>query len=264
MSDTPQSPVSSSQQPVTSSLRDTLSSLQYGEAYTYVFNNPNWGLTLLFGSICQLLPVVGPMVLMGYQFEIIEALQRGGRGGYPDFIFDRFGDYLKRGVWPFLVQLVVSLVVGLPLTMFLYVMMFAVTLLACAAGPRVGPVVACLGIGVSAVVFTGVLVLIGFLTVPLYLRAGLTQDFSEAFRLEFIKDFVRKVWKEMLLGGLFMGVTSIVLAFVGMGVCCVGVYPAAALIMLATAHIYYQLYHLYLSRGGVPILLKPAVTVELR
>jgi hypothetical protein len=38
---------------------------------------------------------------------------------------------------------------------------------------------------------------------------------------------------------------------------CIGVYPATAVMMMAHAYMLYQLYALYLSRGGMPIPLKP-------
>jgi hypothetical protein len=36
----------------------------------------------------------------------------------------------------------------------------------------------------------------------------------------------------------------------------VGVYPAAALVLFAQFHCNYQLYEMYLERGGIPIPLK--------
>jgi uncharacterized membrane protein len=51
-------------------------------------------------------------------------------------------------------------------------------------------------------------------------------------------------------------VSSLFLVFVGLLVFCVGMYVALALVTLANAHIYFQLYQVYLSRGGKPIPLK--------
>ena len=39
--------------------------------------------------------------------------------------------------------------------------------------------------------------------------------------------------------------------------CCVGVYFAAPLVLLAQFHLWHQLYGLYLERGGTPVPLKP-------
>ena len=60
----------------------------------------------------------------------------------------------------------------------------------------------------------------------------------------------------MLLSSLFLIGTGVAIEFLGMAACCIGLYPAIALIMFAQLHIEYQLYQLYLERGGSEIPLK--------
>jgi hypothetical protein len=50
--------------------------------------------------------------------------------------------------------------------------------------------------------------------------------------------------------------TASLVLLLGLLLCCVGTYPATALVMLAQAHLYLQLYELFLQRGGEPIPLK--------
>ena len=90
------------------------------------------------------------------------------------------------------------------------------------------------------------------------LRAGLCKDFKAAFNREFYVDFVRKVWLELFLSELFLLVTSLVLTLAGMIVFCMGQYVAAGWVMMARFHLMYQVYALYLQRGGIP----PAVKDE--
>lgn len=231
-----------------------LAGLQYAEAYAYVFRNQNWPMNLLLCGVCQLIPIIGPIVMIGYQFEIIEALYRHRGAGYPDFDFNSFVEYLKRGLWPFLVNVIVGAVVSVPLS-FLFMMISLASALIGLHGP---PAFSILGMGTGALTTAAGLVLVSFLVVPIFLRAGLTQDLSAAFDLEFVKHFVKVMWKEMLVGALFMVGSGMAAAAVGLLVCCVGVYAAAALIMLAQANLYYQLYRIYLARGGMPIPLKGA------
>jgi hypothetical protein len=47
-----------------------------------------------------------------------------------------------------------------------------------------------------------------------------------------------------------------VLGIAGLMVCFIGVFAAAGLIAFAQYHLMYQLYELYLERGGTPIPLK--------
>lgn len=61
----------------------------------------------------------------------------------------------------------------------------------------------------------------------------------------------------MLIAWLFLMATSIPLAIVGYLMCFIGMYPAMGLITVAQWHLDFQLYHLYVSRGGVPVPIKP-------
>src|SRR5262245_40908593 len=83
----------------------------YVKPFTYFVKKKPGGFTnLLYGCVCVLIPVVGPIILLGYRAEIAEDLERDPQlEDYPDFTFNRFADYLQRGIWPFLMQLIVSL-----------------------------------------------------------------------------------------------------------------------------------------------------------
>jgi len=231
--------------------------MRYFDAYSFVFDSPRWAMNLLLGAVCALIPVVGGIVLWGYQFEIIESLHRDPRRTYPDFDFNHFVNYLKRGVWPFLVALVVTMVPSFVLVILSYAMMFAVGISASLAGQETGMLIAVVGFLLGFAAIFAAAIAVGMISIPFVIRAGLAQDFGEAFRFDFVKSFIRKTWKEMILSMLFMMFSSMVVAMIGMLLCYFGMYPAMVLIMLAYAHIYYQLYQVYLARGGKPIPLKP-------
>jgi hypothetical protein len=95
-----------------------------------------------------------------------------------------------------------------------------------------------------------------FVTMPIILRAGLSQDFGKAFSLEFVRDFLGRVWQELLLSLLFFLITAPFVMLAGFLLLCIGIYPAAVVMQFAQFHIQYQLYELYLQRGGTPIPLK--------
>ena len=97
-------------------------------------------------------------------------------------------------------------------------------------------------------------------TIPIMIRCGLAQTFSEGFKWYWLKDFVGRVWLEILLVLIFMQLTGMVLMVLGMGFFCVGAYPAMGFMMLAYAQVYHQLYELYLERGGEAVPLKEPAT----
>ena len=231
----------------------TTGGMHYFTAYTYVFENPNWLMTLLLRTVCYIIPVVGPIVLMGYQYEIVEALHRNPRRIFPDFNFERFAEYLGRGVWPFLVTLVAGMVMGAVTV----VPMLLLQILEAAGDHNEAISLAALGMMIVLFVVITVLSFGSYLVmVPLMLRAGLTQEFAKAFDFDFVFDFIRRMWLEMILVALFLWISTLVLMIAGFMLCCIGIYPAMTLMMLANTHLFYQLYEVYLLRGGQSIPLK--------
>ena len=234
-------------------------SLEYLRAYQYIFENPDWTTVLLFGALMAIIPVVGPLVLLGYMFFVIDALLESQGTRYPVLDFNRFVDYLVRGLWPFLTSLVVSLVL-LPI---FFVLWFAAAIIPMAiagaggedAAPLAGIVMMLLMLFMMLVV-TVLSLGLNIVMFPLLLRAGLAQDFAEAFNVAWIKDFVRKMWLDTLLAILFLMVTSMVVVMLGYLACCIGVLFAQPIVFMAYAHILYQLYAIYLTRGGTPVFAK--------
>lgn len=254
--------------------------MRYWQSYRFVFNNPNWLTNLALGSVCAIIPIVGPIVFIGYCFEVIDTLlrrrqrERGSAlqapadprdegvmevlpvdedhdsGLYPDFTFNRFADYLMRGIWPFLVQLIVGLVIGMIAAVFL---ILGIVLAGVAARAADSAVLFFVVYGLCLLLYVFLMTLVGILTVPLYLRAGLNCDFASAFSLEFFRDFLKRVGKEVVLAELFLMATGFLLAMLGLLLCYVGTFPVIALVLYARHHLEYQLYELYLERGGLSL-----------
>jgi hypothetical protein len=105
-------------------------------------------------------------------------------------------------------------------------------------------------------VFFAVIFAVSMILIAMVLRSGLAQDFAAAFQFEWIKDFISKMWLEMLLAGLFLVATGFGLEIIGLAALCVGLFFVLPLLLLAYAHILYQLYAVFLSRGGQPVLPK--------
>jgi hypothetical protein len=229
--------------------------MRYMRTLQFVFDKPRWLVNLLLVTVCNIIPVVGPIVVMGYLLEVVEVMHRKGDAHYPDFEFGRFVPYLSRGVWPFLAILVAII----PLLVVLWMVIVVLAVVTGVAGQQGGGAQgAAAGVFflLAMFLYLGTILLMTLVLTPMILRAGLTQEFAPAFSFPFITDFVGKVWKEQILLLLFITVMSIPLGMLGMLLCCVGIWLTATLLMFAQHHGYYQLYELYLARGGEPIPLK--------
>jgi hypothetical protein len=220
--------------------------MDYMRMITYVFENPNWFMNLLLAALCSLIPVIGGLVVQGYRYEAaILLISEGGRR-YPDFDFSKFGDYLMRGLWPFLVGLVFMLGIAI---IAMAVIFIPGAIVHAIAGEDAATAVS--GLMMLGVVLAS-LVLAIFLQ-PMLFRAALTLDFGQAFQFDWVKDFVAKVWLELILGFLFLAVAANILSLLGLLACCVGVIFVGPVIMLAHANLLFQVYSIYLSRGGIPV-----------
>lgn len=229
--------------------------MRYWAAYKFLWTSPNGWMNLLLASVCVLIPIVGALVLIGYIRDVmlvrLDTLDDESIG-YPDFNFSLFGEYLQRGLWPFLVSLVAGLVFVPLFFVPACVMFFAV------AAMGNGNV----SLGIFAVVFLAMLtfamaILLNVLMVPLVLRAAILEEFGPSFSWSWIKDFARLMWREILLSVLFQIVTSIPLVLIGEAMCFIGIYPAIALLTIAQWHLHFQVYRIYLSRGGAYVPPKP-------
>jgi hypothetical protein len=238
--------------------------MRYSQAMRYIFTSPKWFYNLFAGAVASLVPVVGDMVLLGYFFEIVESMHLQGEEKYPDFDTNRLMNYLMRGLWPYLVGLIVGLIVIMPLVVIFVIVFVAVLFSAMppSSGPKSGPppgppmgLIFGMEFGFMGIVLL-VMIPLGLVVVPLMLRAGLSQDFRSAFSWAWVRDFIGRMWGQVLLMQLFVIVYSQVAQIVGLLACCVGVLFARPLVMLTMGHLWHQLYQLYLERGGTPIPLK--------
>jgi hypothetical protein len=233
--------------------------IDYFRAYTYIFDHPQWLTTIGWLGILGLLNLIPPLnllyalLLVGYGFTVLEHLLVSGDTQYPTFDFGRLQDYLLRGLWPFLVYLVGSIILGI----ICYVAMFGVTAIGVVAGlilgkRAAGPILGLLA--VPTVIGLVGLLLVGNLALwAMALRSGLARDFASGFDYRWTADFLRKMWLELLLCALFLVVTAFVLEILGLMALCVGILFVAPIVALASAHVTYQLYAVYLSRGGTPV-----------
>ena len=225
--------------------------VRYWTAYRFVFGSPKAWTNLLLGGVCMLIPVAGPMVLVGYLIGVLAFTLPDERSGYPDFDFGRFVEYLTAGIWPFLVSLIATVAVIIPIYVVFGIGVFAV-IAAKPTGPLLGVLIA-LGVVLFVVAWIGMLLVIE----PVLIRAALLREFNGVFDFPWIKDFLRRTWRESLLSMLFLLSTSIPLVIVGYALCLVGIYPALALATFARWHLTFQVYRIYLARGGTPVPTKP-------
>ena len=226
--------------------------MDYLGSYKFLFRRPDWLTNGALVMVCNLIPIVGPMVIMGYFHEIFLLQLRNPEADYPRFNFSRFTDYLVRGLYPFLVMMVASFVL-VPFFYLSFVPLLAIPALELEDAWIALPVLA------TVALYLGFMMIFAVAITPLYLRAILLQEFGGAFNVRFARRFMGFMWWDILKMQLFLMVTALPLALVGVACCYVGIFPVSVLITFAYWSLQIQLYQLYLARGGeaVPVKVFP-------
>lgn len=235
--------------------------MNYLDSIKDFFRSPKWGMNILLGGVCMLIPLIGQIVLSGWNIT-----QFWGQGDQkdptklPEFSFNHFVKYLTRGLWPFLVQLVIGLVLVIVIVVGAFVCFFIIAALATAMADAAAPaftILLLIGIPIYLMLMIG----LNLILVPITLKATLTQDFGAAFDLSFVKSFLSNVWKEIVVTALFMFVLGIaftiatlILFIPTLGF---GVYFLIPVMSFAWQHLVRQLYVLHLKRDGIAVTLSP-------
>jgi hypothetical protein len=230
--------------------------IEYFTALRFPRSRPDWVKNTLISCLFLLIPVLNQLIVFGYAYEITEYLHRGLGPGYPQFDLKRFGAYVQRGVWPFIIAFIVQTILQPVMQVLLQGTMFG-TMAAFDASEETGTIVAAIVIPLVIVLLIALITLLTLFLTPLLMRAGLSQDFVQAFKFRWIVDFVKRMWVETILVNIFVIMTNIIALSLGCLAFCIGFFFMGMYMAIAGAHLNYQLYELYLARGGEPIPLKP-------
>ncbi|HET9957752.1 MAG TPA: DUF4013 domain-containing protein [Polyangiaceae bacterium] len=215
------------------------------ESFRFAFRQPDLLSNVLFGLLLQFIPLVGPIVRMGWSAETTRRLVFGDARPIPKFSFNDFSKYLERGVVPFVAQLVVVFVLVIPLVLLgvlAGIMSGALAHQHTELGLVIGIAATVLGIPAFALYFL-------FMHSTL-LIAELTGDFRLSFSLALHKAYLARCWGKVLVRGLVFGLLTIGVSLVGILACGIGLYLAIQVVLFASGHLRYQLYNAYRLEGG--------------
>jgi MFS family permease len=220
--------------------------MQFMLAFRYILDRRGGFLNLFMIVVCQFIPILGPIVLLGYRAEVAVALDRDpDMRRHPKFDFNRFGEYLNRGIWPFLIGLILALPF-IPIMIGAFVVGFAIS----PPGPNNPPFLA---FGIYAGAFFLSMMVMLILSVPMTFHCEIVGRFDIGGAFRFALSFWNLVGGAAFGTGLVFMFLSMALSILGLLCCFVGIYPVHALIQMASQHLMVQLYRVYLDRGGEPL-----------
>ena len=225
--------------------------MKIGSAIAFPFRGPNAWVNIGCLLLCMLIPIVGPMVATGFLVRVEKLLIENIQSDVPRFNFNRFSDYLQKGLWPFLASLVMSLIL-----MPVFALLGVGVVLAVIALQKQTALMAIV-IAILALIYIISILLFGVVGAPMMFKAGMEESFAAAFDRPFVFDYLKRVGLLTLGTQFLMMLIFLPLSLVGICIPIVGPYALISVILQIQAHIMTQLYLAYLDRGGIPLAIKP-------
>ncbi|MEM1444040.1 MAG: DUF4013 domain-containing protein, partial [Verrucomicrobiota bacterium] len=207
-------------------------------------------------AVCMLIPIVGPMVAIGFLFRRFTRERQGNPT--EDFDFNFFADYLKMGLWPVISTFVFSFAAVPIILIFAFLPAVLVPFLE-DGNQTVAMIVAVL----AMTIYVGSIFLLMLASCPIMIRSGLMMDFKAGFSFSFITGFLRKVGWSLLGYYLLLMLVAIPLILVGYLALVIGAYAVSAWLQVAMMHLIYQHYELSVERGGERVEINPELIKEL-
>jgi hypothetical protein len=216
--------------------------MDFGQAFTFVFDDEDWIKKIGLGGLLSLIPIIGWLIVLGWGVEITKRVINKDPEILPDW--SDFGGYLMRGFLVFLVVFVYML----PVTIFSGCS-GGLTALADSYGEdaiitAAWAITSC----ISCVIF--LYSIATYLILPAAIgKYAITDELGEAFKLNEIFSMVREnlgTYGMVLLGGLVASLVS------GLGViaCVIGVLFTMVYAMAINGHLWGQAYSV--SKTGAP------------
>lgn len=230
--------------------------MNYWASVTDFFKPQKWGMNMLLGAVCVLIPMIGPIIMNGWAIT-----QLWGRGDdenpsdYPPFDFQYFTKYLMRGIWSFLAQMVGGMVM-----MPVFIVLFFVFMMVAVPIMENNEVMVFLVMIIGFFGYLVLMLLMNLIIVPVSIAATIAQDFVPAFNIGFLRNFLSLVWRELLISTLFFFALGILMMIVGICTCYIGFFAGFPVITFAWQHLLKQLYLLHVSRGGIVLARSPKLS----
>jgi len=238
--------------------RPTIDRLQYLRCWTILGERESWVSQVAIISLVQLIPYVGQMVVWGYGIDCSEAIHRGARSTFCRFDFNRFGEYLMRGVWPWLTMFIATLLLMPVMIVLMLPVMGIFFAMMANTGPNQPPPIGAFVVFYAGIIAVNILYygLLFLVCLPFCLRAGYSGEFKEAFNFGWAFDFLKRVWFEACLGITFFMVSATILTLLGYLACVIGAFAVMGAASIGLMFLMHQLYGIYLVRGGEPVPMK--------
>jgi len=191
--------------------------MEIGKAFTFVTEDEQWITKVLIGGLIQFVPLLGTIAVLGYSYRVALNVARGNPRPLP--AWGEFGDFLGRGFF----ALVIQIVYLLPLIVLYGVFLF-LTVAGAAAAEDSEAVAGVLGLlSLCLIPLQLVVALVcGFASLAAIMRYLATDSLGEAFKFgEAIATLRNHIGSFLMI--LAVGILAGLVASLGVIACGIGV-----------------------------------------
>jgi hypothetical protein len=191
--------------------------MEIGKAFTFVTEDEQWITKVLIGGLIQFVPLLGTIAILGYSYRVAQNVARGNPRPLP--AWGEFGDFLGRGFF----ALVIQIVYLLPLIVLYGVFLFLTVAGAAAAGDSeaVAGVLGLLSLCLIPLQLVVALVCV-FASLAAIMRYLATDSLGEAFKFgEVIATLRNHIGSFLMI--LVVGILAGLVAGLGVIACGIGV-----------------------------------------
>jgi hypothetical protein len=214
--------------------------MEFGRAFSYVFADPDWLKKVGIAALVILIPLIGPIIVMGWGLEITRRVINLDPQPLPDW--DDFGGFVSKGFQAFVVSLAYALPIILIVICGQVITAGSAAALSDSNSDAVGGIVTVVSLCLMCLAI--VLGIATSLIMPAAIgNLAATGQLGSAFRFNDVFGLVRAALGPYLLSILCVFGAVIVLSPLGSLVCGIGALATSAYITALSSHLYGQAYN---------------------
>ncbi|MCJ7660624.1 MAG: DUF4013 domain-containing protein [Anaerolineales bacterium] len=205
--------------------------MQFGKAFTYVFEDDDWIMKTIIAALVSLIPIIGQITVVGWGLEVTRRIIREDPNPLPDW--SDFGGHIVKGI----ITWVIGFVYALPI-----ILVWICPVIIIVAFPEDETVVSLVSVCFGCLTFLYAVLLMFVLPAALGNYAA-KDELSAAFRFGEVFGLVRAAPGAYLLTILGAIIASVIIGPLGIILCVVGVLWTQAYAILINAHLWGQAYN---------------------
>jgi len=187
--------------------------MDIGKSFSFVFDDKNWVEKILIGGLISLIPIVGPILLLGYAIQLVRNVRKHEPDPLP--AWDEWGEKLAEGVKLILIYLVWAL------PLIILSLLFVIPMAAAGDSDSGSAIASFFGLCFGCFTFLYAIVL--SLAIPgITIKFAENGEFSDGFKFGEILAFTKEHLGQIIIVALVSWIVYLIAGLIGSLLCLIG------------------------------------------